>query len=542
MGFIDDLIAQGQTLWQRVSVKAERNVVKADRYDNDVWEDLRVDVPPIDRQIRELNQNYDYTEESHADLFQMLHQGDPLLRRKDQMDERFKPNHALVSGFKDQTTTAALRTFTMHDELASAMALISMRTSIEDAYKRLRAASEKAKEAAEKRQQAREALAQLLPGVFGEPGEDDGGDDDGNGTVEVPVVGPAQGPMTEEEMQEAMDAAAALVADASTLDDEAQAQADLAADELAGGAEQALNELEEEEQLFRAFGVEEGELKRMSYEERLALARQLRSNRLAEFAKQFGQFRNIASAPRRRRVKDRPEEVVNVTLGDHLERLTPTELTNMVMPETEDRFLKDYSEKQLMEWEMEGVDTLGRGPVIVVCDESGSMDNRMTGGGTRESWSKALALGLCDIARRDHRDFIYIGFSAASQVWRCDFPDGKGPVAKVIEFTEHFYGGGTSYEPPLTLAKTIVLDYAARRLAKPDICFITDDEYSGISDSFIEDWQRTIEQTGMNVFGVQLGASTDEPTSMLRALSTDVRMLSDIKPGTDEAAELFRRI
>ena len=74
----------------------------------------------------------------------------------------------------------------------------------------------------------------------------------------------------------------------------------------------------------------------MDFAERHALAKRLRSSRLAQFAPLIGQFRTFAAAERRRRVKHVPDEVVGVKLGDDLLALTSTEMINMATPEMDD--------------------------------------------------------------------------------------------------------------------------------------------------------------------------------------------------------------
>src|SRR5439155_502145 len=64
-------------------------------------------------------------------------------------------------------------------------------------------------------------------------------------------------------------------------------------------------------------------------------------------------------------------------------------------------------EGRLLSYSLRGVDERGRGPMIVCLDGSGSM------AGDKVIWSKAVALTLLEIARRQRRLFRFICFSSA---------------------------------------------------------------------------------------------------------------------------------
>lgn len=155
-------------------------------------------------------------------------------------------------------------------------------------------------------------------------------------------------------------------------------------------------------------------------------------------------------------------------------------------------------------------------------------------------WSKALSMALADQAKRGKRDFIYIGFSSGGQVWESRFDGGRIPVQGLLEFATHFYGGGTSYEPPLRRAREIVQEYAVRGQEQPDIVFITDDECR-VSPAFIEDWVATKERLDMTVYGIQVGVP-DGRDSTMRQLSDKTIKLTALNANPEGMDELFRTI
>jgi uncharacterized protein with von Willebrand factor type A (vWA) domain len=177
--------------------------------------------------------------------------------------------------------------------------------------------------------------------------------------------------------------------------------------------------------------------------------------------------------------------------------------------------------------------------VIVVCDESGSMQFGQLAGGSCEAWSKALALSMCDQARQKGRDFHYIGFSSGKQQWLKSFPGGKTTIDGVIDMTEHFFDGGTHYEAPLRQALRLIEDsYDQFNKPRPDIVFITDDEYGSMDEDFMSEWHRVKDKTSVRCFGIALGCGF---SGALKQVSDNVRSLQDVTDSDPRVmADLFR--
>lgn len=541
MSFLDDLIGKGKELLGKVHVRKPMvsdltEGIKHDRFDAMDWRMLRKDVPVIDKGIREIAQKFDYAEDFYEDFYNILHQGDPTLRDKNTVDERYHPNVDMDESFLDMPEIKSLRVSTMHDQYATALAMVSMQQTIRDAYEKSQDARDKAEQATKEREALQQLLNELAKAVQDAENTD---------------------PEDEEATQDAadaLDAAAEAVQAQSGVTAAAESAAGHASDSsthraemtVRSAARKADQEIQDEKALFNAFGVEDGELKKMDFAERARLAEALKNNRLAKFAKLIGQFRNIESGEVRRRIIHAPDEVVGVELGDDLTRMTSGEMTNLAEPELEADFWRRWADKELIQYRLEGKEKMGRGPIIVVCDESGSMGGSSYGGmdfdqATPEAWSKAISLALCDRARRDGRDFHYIGFSSTGQQWHLEFPGGKAPIDKVIQFTEHFFGGGTSYEQPLRMAMDLVTRYDDDDKPKPDVVFITDDVFRGLSDEFFEDWDTCKRKTSMRCFGILIGH--DHTDSLLTKVSDNVRSITDLSmTDPDKTRDIFRTI
>ncbi len=546
MSFLDTLISKTQSLFGAGVKPTEELSIESDRFDQAYWKDVRHNVKAVDHLITDLSRKHDYVEPFMEDFFQAAYKADPKLRDEAEMKPTHVPNRMMIDTVQSMPQFQQLRTNTRGDEYGTAMALLSMESTLREVQQQTKQAQEAAKEQ-EKAQQEAEAAAQAAQTACqGIPGLDpnaQGPTPDPNGQPGGPGNGNAMG-----QAQAAIDAAVAAQQAAQAAAQAATQAAQQAAagmkQQLKQAIEKAQQEGDEEAALCSAFGVEDGELQRMSFDERRDLAEKLRNNRLAKFHKLLGQFKMVQQAESRRKVMHAAEEVVGVKLGDDLMRLTGGEWINFGLDEMEDDFWLRYVNRQLAVYDVRGTEQMGQGPVIVVCDESGSMGAEDVAGGSREAWSKALTLALCDQARQKGRDFHYIGFSSSRQQVQFNFPKGVAKITDVIALTEHFFGGGTHYEGPLRsalqLMETHYDDNITTSKGKPDIVFITDDEYGSMDPSFMQEWNRVKDKTSLRCFGVAIGCGF---SGALQQVSDNVRSIQELTESDPRSmADVFRTI
>lgn len=517
--FLDDLINKAKTrtsdLWDETGAgtpvpiePTEANAIQRDSFDKLGW-DMLVDQTPVLRQHRDdLAGDFETSPPAYEDLFNLLHQGDPRFTPAGEMLDTHKPQHSMLEQMASGDEMTMLRRETRYDEYNTAFALSCMKDDIRQAFEDLQDAIDAA-------QQAQQDMQDALQGA-------------------EQAQGSGQG----------QDAAAAALQAALDASDAAQQAGQEAVDgtmeQMRQSVREAREDIREEKDAMNGWGVDPGQLQQMSYEERRALVERLDSDRLRMLAAMLGAWRPYADAERRRKVKHMPEQVVNITMGNDLTKLTPGELTNLAVPELEDQFWIRWARHGLLQQELEGVDKAGHGPVIVVVDESGTMGSAVDGtGNTREAWSKAVSLSLLDAAKRDGRDFIYIGFSSASQQWRLDFPGGQASIDSMIKLAEHFYSGGTSYVEPLTMAMDVVRAYDAAGKSKPDIVFITDDNCR-VTPEFIQSWHEMKTKADVACYGVQIGG--DPYSNNLKDLSDNCVSLSKLNAGPEGMQHVFRNI
>lgn len=487
---IDSILPWDQSASETYVPPTEVYAVAHDTYDQMEWDMLKGVSKNIAAAATDVEEKFDTPAAGTAfeDLFNLLYKTDPQINDSSVMAADFTQNQPLAERLKATDALAELRQHTQLDEFASGFALLSMKQQFEEAYEQILQAQQQLQDA---QQQAQDAA---------------------NG----------QG-----DPQAAQDALAAA-------QEAAQSAAQDAAQQITGAMQEATEKLDNREDAQAGFGYGPGELQQMPFDERLALAKRLDEDKMYQVAKLIGQFRPISTAERRKKVKHVPAETYDYDLSNDLTRLVPTELNAMVIPELEDQFWIRWSEHSLLTKRVHGEENAGQGPIIVICDESSSMGGELAGA-TREMWSKAVTLVLADTARKEGRDFTYIGFASGGQVWHTHHPKGRITLQDTVKLVTHFYGGGTSPEPAMERALERIEGAHKSGRDKPDVLFITDGDCS-LSSQFLQHWSDTLRKADAQCYGIQVGGGNQ---SALTRIADRVLNVTNLASATETATVLF---
>jgi uncharacterized protein with von Willebrand factor type A (vWA) domain len=260
-------------------------------------------------------------------------------------------------------------------------------------------------------------------------------------------------------------------------------------------------------------------------EAKARLAERIRqSPKLQQLARAAGRMRRLALAKQQSPSKHAREEVADVELGSDLARVLPTELVKLTDPLLSLDFARRFVEGTLMQYRLQGRETLGRGPLIVLLDDSGSME------GDRELWAKAVTLGLVQVAAFQRRRCRIVHFDGA--VRRVDeWGPTSVDVEALLSSMEAFFGGGTNFVAPMRSAIEAVADDT--RLGEADVVLITDG-HAEVADEDLARIRASCRARGITVYGLHVG---DEPVSAaLRGLADEVLEARDLMSDGDEAA------
>ncbi len=330
--------------------------------------------------------------------------------------------------------------------------------------------------------------------------------------------------------------------DVDTLQADSEARADAVRRAARQGLQQAESMIDETTAVINTFsggygpgtGFGKGD-QPLTTKDKIALAQRVgQSKRLQQLAQLCGRFTRIALAVQRSRVQHPPDEVTNITFGDDLELVLPSELALLADPDLEDLFFLRFAEKSLLQYELIGSEKQGRGPIIVALDESYSMVSTFAGSTySKELWSKAVTLALLAIARLQKRDFVVIHFASRGQLQLHRFPKGEGSYPDVIAAMDSFFGGGTDFEPWMEQALTLVEEAA---LNKADVICVSDG-LAEIDRATLEHWQRVRKLREMRAYAVLIG--TNEGAEVLASLTDALLTLANLGEDTDVLQTIF---
>ena len=266
----------------------------------------------------------------------------------------------------------------------------------------------------------------------------------------------------------------------------------------------------------------------------IELGRRLATNpKLRQLAALVGRMREQMLALRRRPLERASEEVFEVQLGSDLERLLPPELLALHHPLLRRDFARRLVEGQLLAYRLHGTDRHGRGPMIVCLDGSSSM------AGEKEIWSKAVALTLLEIARRQRRLFRFVCFaSRETPLYTLDLNPREHHTVqadRAFDLAEYFPGGGTDFETPLDA----VLDtLGSARYRRGDVVLITDGECR-VSPEWLTRFQAEKKRLDFSLYSVLIDVGSSSAHT-LAELSDRVTSVSEL---TDTAVrDLFRQL
>lgn len=296
------------------------------------------------------------------------------------------------------------------------------------------------------------------------------------------------------------------------------------------GLKQASERVEEVERELMQWGASMGMPQEKPVGEKLDLAEKLFKNeKLRRLSLMVGSLKEEMLSSRRKVWSKRGSEVYDISLGNELGRIIPTELVSLRHKALRRDFLKKFVEGRLLQYYLK--EEKGRGPLIVCVDGSSSMQ------GDKEIWAKAVCLSLLEIAKRQRRKFIVVVFSSGGTPVRVFGSAGKKGWGMreddIIELAGYFPGGGTDFEAPLNKALGFLQESKFKR---GDIVFITDGECD-VADEWLKTFLREKSRLNFQVFSVLIDLTGRETLESLKKFSDKATAIS--KLASQDARDIF---
>lgn len=292
-------------------------------------------------------------------------------------------------------------------------------------------------------------------------------------------------------------------------------------------------QVQEVSELCEAWGLGSGENCQVAFQNKKdAIERIRRSDKLKKFTDIIGKFKESAIVEQKKKAKHGAVEIKGVTTGDKIQDTLPSDRMNLCNDTTKGDFYRRMSEHGLLQYSKESNKQKNKGPIIVCVDTSGSMQ------GDEEIWSKALTVGILEVAQMQKRDFACIIYSSHADKPIVIKKDEIAPQ-KIIDCAERFHNGGTSFEAPLNEALELIKDSTFKNA---DIVFITDGDCY-VSDNFSRKFKQIKEDKDFRTLGVLVNMGCGHVSdSSLKEFCDNITLVSDIADLNDGNSEVNKSI
>lgn len=245
----------------------------------------------------------------------------------------------------------------------------------------------------------------------------------------------------------------------------------LAMSAAAGALQEAAQEVSELRDAQDALGVGHGQgagNNALTTAQLTATFKRVRgSQMLKRICERAGRFRRYAQAQQRKKVLHGRDDMVGVEQDGDIGRLLPSELVQLDDPDLELEVMRRIIERQALCRDYRGIESKAKGPIVVVVDESGSMD------GEHIYNAKAISLALAHVAQTQNRWCCLVGFSGGTEGTYCVLKPNQPNPDELMTWLEHFYCGGTSLYVPLVDVPA-KWDAIGAPKGKTDVLLVTD--------------------------------------------------------------------
>lgn len=215
-----------------------------------------------------------------------------------------------------------------------------------------------------------------------------------------------------------------------------------------------------------------------------------------------GRYRRVANSAQRGKLFKGRDEFVGYELAGDITRVVSTELALLSDEDLENEFLMRLAENKAMCRKFVGNPPVGKGPVLVYIDESGSMDHD-----DRIYHAKALALSIAWVADYQNRWCGLVGYSRSHQQRKLSLPPGKWNNGELVDWLRGFYRKGTHV--PLPSIEKHFQEFGCPR-GETDLIVLTDGvvQYGSKLDNVTADFLAWKEKNQCKATAIIVGNNT----------------------------------
>lgn len=220
--------------------------------------------------------------------------------------------------------------------------------------------------------------------------------------------------------------------------------------------------------------------------------------RLKRIALLAGKFKRMMLSKQKSKVRHEVDDYAEIEQGGEVARLLPSEMIKLLRPRMKMAVMRDIAEKKALQYAVHGTEKQGRGPLVFCVDKSQSME------GDKDIWATAIGLALLEMANRQRRTFILLGFD--HNVFQKVVVRAGNPLPK--EQLMVAPRGGTNIFKVLDLAVYAV--ETSKLMKRADIILITDGESDETKAAEIREMAKKLD---VSILGVAVQSKDDDEDS-----------------------------
>lgn len=248
---------------------------------------------------------------------------------------------------------------------------------------------------------------------------------------------------------------------------------------------------------------------------------------------------SAASAAELRKSDTSKARVIGVQRGGDVARTLAPELAGLRHPALRAVTLARIAQREALEYRLGGEEKVERGPMVLMLDESGSMEYDL-GSATRFEWAKAVVIAALDLCAKQRRELYYATFDDGVGKVHRFAPNGTQaqvadprhlgwyaqdrPTAVMELMTLSLGGGGTNFDRPLSVG--VAIAKAAKANARPDLVFVTDGE-APVSAATAERVIAAKRDLDLKIRLVQIGGPISKRNALAALCDSATAMLED---------------
>jgi uncharacterized protein with von Willebrand factor type A (vWA) domain len=530
-------------------LKDSPQVVDSFSFDKEIYSEIYNQSEAIQESVAEGDSILRTYSDFSQDLYMGLYKHRPKMLEKEDVKDTHQFNHQLMEEVMELPEFKKLRQKTRLDMVSSALGMEAMG---EQAVQIIKHYEEQMKQQNDGDSPFDDVNNQMDQEGFGEepaPGAGSGSGTplDGNGQSGQGQGG--QGGMNEQQAKDFLDSQGGQGAPNGQDQNQNQNNSSNsnpidpklfqdAVDQMQQAAQNALDDVSEVRDFLQAWGMEAGDsTNRITYEsKKKALQRLRNSSKVRKLTELVGRMKKLAINEQKTKAPEGAEAIKSVITGNDITSILPSEKALLASGNKalKKSFYRKFHQKELLQYDMDVYESMGKGPMIVCVDTSGSMS------GDREHWSKAVALALLEVANKQKRNFACIHYDSRIQhVW--EIPHGELQPDAVFDIAEYFSGGGTNFEQPLRKSVQILEKSA---FSKADIVFITDGDCY-VHDDFLDEFNEKKKEKEFQVHTVLIDMYGGGGLSGVKRFSDKIIEVSDLANKSKQnsgAIDIFKNI